>query len=71
MGSVGRHVKVPRLRGQLFVRAMGCCGGRTEDGRPAVPTDVYHAEWERRGLRDVVHLTAGASAPALSSPSSP
>jgi cobaltochelatase CobN len=24
-----------------------------------VPADVYHAEWERRGLRDVVHLTIG------------
>jgi cobaltochelatase CobN len=41
------------------VCAGGCCCGRTENGHPAVPADVYHAEWERRGLRDVVHLTIG------------
>ena len=25
----------------------------------AVPRDVYHAEWERRRLRNIVHLTVG------------
>ncbi len=55
----GRRVNVARPRGQLFVCATGCCCGRTGDGFSAVPTDLYHAEWERRRLRNVVHLTIG------------
>jgi nitrile hydratase accessory protein len=55
----GRAVNVARLRGQLFVCATGCCCGRTDDGFPAVPTELYHGEWERRRLRNVVHLTIG------------
>ena len=37
----------------------GCCCGRTEDGFAPVPTELYHDEWERRRLRNVVHLTIG------------
>jgi nitrile hydratase accessory protein len=55
----GRLVNVARPRGQLFVCATGCCCGRTQDGWPAVPTELYHQEWERRRLRNVVHLTIG------------
>jgi cobaltochelatase CobN len=55
----GRVVQVARLRGQLFVCATGCCCGRTDDGFPAVSTQLYHDEWERRRLRDIVHLTIG------------
>jgi nitrile hydratase accessory protein len=55
----GRLVNVARPRGQLFVCATGCCCGRTEDGFGAVPTALFHAEWERRRLRNVVHLTIG------------
>jgi nitrile hydratase accessory protein len=55
----GRLVNVARPRGQLFVCASGCCCGRTEDGFAAVPTDLFHREWERRRLRNVVHLTIG------------
>jgi nitrile hydratase accessory protein len=55
----GRLVNVARPRGQLFVCASGCCCGRTEDGFPAVPTALFHEEWERRRLRNVVHLTLG------------
>jgi cobaltochelatase CobN len=55
----GRPVNVARSRGQLFVCATGCCCGRTEDGFAPVPTDLYHAEWERRRLRNIVHLTVG------------
>jgi cobaltochelatase CobN len=55
----GRLVNVIRPRGQLFVCATGCCCGRTEEGGPPVPTQLYHDEWERRGLRNVVHLTIG------------
>src|SRR5262245_24944789 len=57
--SDGRPVNVARPRGQLFVCATGCCCGRTEDGFAAVPTDLYHREWERRRFRNVVHLTIG------------
>ena len=55
----GQPVNVARPRGQLFVCATGCCCGRTGDGFPSVPTDLYHDEWERRRLRNVVHLTIG------------
>jgi nitrile hydratase accessory protein len=57
--SDGRPVNVARPRGQLFVCATGCCCGRTEDGFPGVPAELYHDEWERRRLRNVVHLTIG------------
>ena len=36
-----------------------CCCGRVQDGYAPVPRDLYHAEWERRGLRNRVHLTIG------------
>src|SRR6266508_1034882 len=55
----GRPVNVARSRGHLFVCASGCCCGRTEDGFSPVPTEAFHAEWERRRLRNIVHLTIG------------
>lgn len=55
----GRPVNVARSRGQLFVCHNNCCCGRVEDGIPAVPVDLYHDEWMRRRLRNVVHLTVG------------
>src|SRR5215510_9031342 len=55
----GRLVNVARSRGQLFVCYDNCCCGRTEDGIPAVPIRLYHREWERRRLRNQVHLTVG------------
>jgi nitrile hydratase accessory protein len=55
----GRPVNVARFRGQLFVCASGCCCGRVDDGFAPVPADLYHREWERRRLRNVVHLTIG------------
>jgi nitrile hydratase accessory protein len=55
----GQRVNVARFRGQLFVCATGCCCGRTDDGFAPVPTELYHGEWERRRLRNVVHLTIG------------
>ena len=55
----GRPVNVARFRGQLFVCATGCCCGRTDDGFAPVPTELYHDEWERRRLRNLVHLTVG------------
>ena len=55
----GRRVNVARYRGQLFVCASGCCCGRTEDGFAPIPAETLHREWERRRLRNVVHLTMG------------
>ena len=55
----GKMVNVARKQGHLFVCADGCCCGHTERGTPAVPRNVYHGEWERRRLRNKVHLTIG------------
>jgi cobaltochelatase CobN len=55
----GRRVNVARYRGQLLVCASGCCCGRTEDGFAPVPAETFHREWERRRLRNVVHLSMG------------
>jgi nitrile hydratase accessory protein len=52
-------VHAPRTLGQLFVCADGCCCGRVQDGYAPVPRELYHAEWERRGMRNRVHLTIG------------
>jgi cobaltochelatase CobN len=57
--SDGKMVNVARKQGHIFVCADGCCCGHTERGTPAVPRDVYHAEWEQRRLRNKVHLTIG------------
>lgn len=55
----GKLVNVARKQGQLFICATGCCCGRTERKFAPVPTDLYHNEWERRKLRNKVHLTMG------------
>ncbi|HEY8476978.1 MAG TPA: cobaltochelatase subunit CobN [Chloroflexota bacterium] len=57
--SDGRLVNVARKTGQLFVCAEGCCCGHTDRGFAPVPRDLYHSEWERRRLRNKVHLTIG------------
>jgi cobaltochelatase CobN len=49
----GESFNVPILRGQLFV-CEGCCCGDPEKGATPVPHDLYHAEWERRRLRNKV-----------------
>ncbi len=55
----GKRMHATRVRGQLFVCADGCCCGRTDQGIPALPRDLYHREWLRRRLRSRVHLTIG------------
>ena len=55
----GRMVNSGQLRGMLFVCATGCCCGRTERGFAEVDEGLYHAEWERRKLRNRVHLNQG------------
>ena len=55
----GRRIHVERSLGQLFVCADACCCGRVQDGYEPVPRELYHEEWERRRLRNRVHLTIG------------
>ena len=55
----GYSINVVRHAGQLFVCATGCCCGHTERGHDPVPTEAYHTEWERRRLRNKVHLSMG------------
>jgi cobaltochelatase CobN len=57
--SDGRMVNAGMKRGMLFVCATGCCCGITERGYQPVPTELYHHEWERRKLRNKVHLNQG------------
>ena len=53
----GQMVNVFKLRGQLFVCSTGCCCGHVERGFAPVLADIYHDEWERRKLRNKVHLS--------------
>ncbi len=51
------RINVVPQRGQLFVCALGCCCGDTGRDFAPVLRDLYHEEWERRRLRNKVHLT--------------
>lgn len=56
----GKLIKVVPKIGHVFTCQLGCCCGRTERGfAPGFP-DLYHQEWERRKLRNRVHLTHSA-----------
>ena len=60
----GKPINVPRTRGQLFVCENGCCCGHTGRGFAPVPHDLYFNEWQRRKLRNRVHLNhAGCLGP--------
>ncbi|MCY3567922.1 MAG: cobaltochelatase subunit CobN, partial [Chloroflexi bacterium] len=62
--SDGKMVNVNRQMGQLFVCAVGCCCGRVDEGKPEGHFDLYHEEWERRRIRNQVHLNmAGCLGP--------
>lgn len=52
--------RIVQLHGNLFVcsKAHGnCCCGWTEKGRAPVNTTLYGDEWERRKLRNKIHLS--------------
>jgi len=52
--------RIVQLQGNLFVcsKAHGnCCCGWTEKGRAPVKVDIYQQEWERRRLRNKLHLS--------------
>lgn len=55
--SNGKRINVVPHVGHLFVCTLGCCCGKTERGFAAILQDLYHQEWERRKLRNHVHLT--------------
>ncbi len=55
----GRMVNAGARRGMLLVCATGCCCGHTDRGFAPVFRELYHAEWERRKLRNRVHLNQG------------
>ena len=62
--SDGKLVNVVPKRGQLFVCATGCCCGHTDRNFAPVFRELYHSEWERRKLRNKVHLNnAGCLGP--------
>lgn len=62
--SDGKLVNVARHLGQLFVCVNGCCCGDTRFGAAPSRRELYHAEWERRRLRNKVHLNeAGCLGP--------
>ena len=52
----GALINVPRHLGQLFVCVNGCCCGDTAFGAAPSRKELHHAEWERRRLRNRVHL---------------
>lgn len=52
--------RIIQLQGNLFVCAKAngnCCCGWEEKGRAPVNTALYEAEWERRKIRNKLHLT--------------
>lgn len=56
----GEDFKIVQLVGQLFVctKANGsCCCGWDEKGRMPFDNALWSAEWERRRIRDRVHLS--------------
>lgn len=53
----GKLINIVHHRGHLLVCSKGCCCGLTHRGFAPVPEDFYHQEWERRKLRNRVHLT--------------
>jgi cobaltochelatase CobN len=55
--SSGKRINVVPHRGHLFVCGLGCCCGKAERGFAPAFLDLYHREWERRKLRNHVHLT--------------
>ena len=63
-GADGKLVNVARNLGQLFLCSNGCCCGDTRFGAAPSRSELYHAEWERRRLRNRVHLNqAGCLGP--------
>ncbi len=59
--SDGKTINLVQKRGHLFV-CRGCCCGHVERGHAPVPAQLYQTEWERRRIRNRVHLTMGEGA---------
>jgi cobaltochelatase CobN len=56
----GRVVDLLQRRAHIAYCFSGCCCGKTERGHAPVPAATFKAEWVRRNLRKVVHLTKAA-----------
>jgi len=52
----GKLVNVARHLGQLFMCVNGCCCGDVAHGAAPSRRELHHAEWERRRMRNRVHL---------------
>lgn len=60
LAARGEEFKIVQLVGQLFVcsKANGsCCCGWQEKGRMPFDNSLWNEEWERRRIRDRVHLS--------------
>lgn len=55
----GVRINAGRKRAMLSVCAVGCCCGHTNRGFAPVWTELYQQEWERRKIRNDVHLQMG------------
>jgi len=56
----GEEFRIVQLQGNLFVCSKehgNCCCGWTEKGRAPVNLELYQAEWERRRIRNKIHLS--------------
>jgi len=56
----GEDFRIVQLQGSLLVCSKehgNCCCGWTDKGRAPVNTALYGAEWERRKLRNKLHLS--------------
>ncbi len=56
----GELFRIIQVQGNLFVcsKAHGnCCCGWTEKGRAPVNLDLYSQEWEKRRIRNKIHLS--------------
>lgn len=55
-GPPSRLVTSRRTLGQVLI-CVGCCCGRPDKGKPAVPLDRLKGEWKRRKLLPAIQLT--------------
>jgi len=56
----GEEFRIVQLQGNLFVCSKehgNCCCGWTEKGRAPVNLELYQTEWERRRIRNKIHLS--------------
>jgi cobaltochelatase CobN len=55
-GAAAQLATSRRTLGQILI-CVGCCCGRPDKGKPAVPLDRLKGEWKRRKLLPAIQLT--------------